>query len=403
MSRNGSGTYNLPQPAFVSGTVISSTAVNSDFNDIANALTASIANDGQTPILANLPMSTYRHTGVGNAVARSDYAAAGQVQDGAFIWCGTAGGTADALTLTPSPAIAAYAAGQVFRFKAGASPNTGAATVAVSGLTAQTIQKDGGALSAADIAAGKWYSLLYDGTNFQLSAWASGAVVAASETVAGVIEIATAAETTTGTDDTRAITPKKLTEWSPATATPDTAADKVIFLDATDSKIKQGAFPAAGITLGTPIAATSGTSIDFTGLPSTVKRITVTFTGVSLDATADMLIQLGDSGGVETTSYTSAMGAIFGGTPTLATSTAGFILTSGAGASITQTGALTLTLLDAATNTWVGVGQLYNVGNSIQVFSGGKALSATLDRIRITTAAGTATFDAGTINIAYEG
>ena len=245
MSRNGSGTYNLPQPAFVSGTVISSTAVNSDFNDIANALTASIANDGQTPILANLPMSGYRHTGVGNAVARNDYAAAGQVQDGAFIWCGTAGGTADALTLTPSPAIAAYAAGQVFRFKAGASPNTGAATVAVSGLTAQTIQKDGGALAAADISAGKWYSLLYDGTQFQLSAWASGAVVAASETVAGILEIATAAETTTGTDDTRAITPKKLTEFAPATATLDTAADEILIRDATDSKIKRAAFPAA--------------------------------------------------------------------------------------------------------------------------------------------------------------
>jgi hypothetical protein len=224
MSRNGSGTYNLPQPAFVSGTVISSTAVNSDFNDIANALTASIANDGQTPILANLPMSTYRHTGVGNAVARSDYAAAGQVQDGAFIWCGTAGGTADALTLTPSPAITAYAAGQVFRFIAGASPNTGAATVTVSGLGAKAIQSAGAALSAGAIVAGREYQILYDGTQFQLSAWAAGASVT----------VASNAEVSAATNDTKFISPLKLAAyaWLPAdgrltltTATPVTTTD----------------------------------------------------------------------------------------------------------------------------------------------------------------------------------
>jgi hypothetical protein len=206
-------------------------------------------------------MSGYRHTGVGNAVARNDYAAAGQVQDGDFIWCGTAGGTADALTLTPSPAITAYAAGQVFRFKAGASPNTGAATVAVSGLTAQTIQKAGSALASGDIAANQWYQLLYDGTQFQLSAWAGGAS-AASESVAGIIEIATAAETTTGTDDALAITPLKLTTFAPATATVDTAADTVLFIDATDSKVKKGAFPST--SLAKPQSATYATNADLT-------------------------------------------------------------------------------------------------------------------------------------------
>jgi hypothetical protein len=196
MSRNGSGTYNLPQPAFVSGTVISSTAVNSDFNDIANALTASIANDGQTPILANLPMSNYRHTGVGNAVARSDYAAAGQVQDGAFTWCDTAGGTADALTLTPTPAIAAYQTGQRFQFKASSSANTGATTVAVSGLVAKAVQLNDAALIAGDIAANKYYEILYDGTQFQLSAWAgAGATTYAANTFIANATTGTAAPT----------------------------------------------------------------------------------------------------------------------------------------------------------------------------------------------------------------
>jgi hypothetical protein len=169
LARNGSGTYSLPEAAFVSGTVISSTAVNSDLSDIANALTASIAKDGQTVPTANLPMGTYAHTGVGNASARTMYAATGQVQDSAFTWCGTAGGTADALTLTPSPAITAYATGQRFQFKASSSANTGATTVAVSGLTAKAVQLNDAALAAGDIVANKYYEILYDGTAFQLS------------------------------------------------------------------------------------------------------------------------------------------------------------------------------------------------------------------------------------------
>jgi hypothetical protein len=233
--------YSLPEAAFVSGTVISSTAVNSDLSDIANALTASIAKDGQTVPTANLPMGTYAHTGVGNASARTMYAAAGQVQDSSLTWCGTAGGTADALTLTPTPAISAYATGQRFQFKASSSANTGAATVAVSGLTAKAIQLNDTALAAGDIVANKYYEIIYDGTAFQLTRVSGTGGAPASETVAGIIEIATAAETTTGTDDTRAITPKKLTEFAPATATFVSAADEIIFRDATDSKLKRGA------------------------------------------------------------------------------------------------------------------------------------------------------------------
>ena len=54
MPRNGSGIYSLPQAAFVPGTTISSSAVNSDFSDIATALTDSVAADGQTPIAGQL-------------------------------------------------------------------------------------------------------------------------------------------------------------------------------------------------------------------------------------------------------------------------------------------------------------------------------------------------------------
>jgi microcystin-dependent protein len=57
MSRNGSGTYVLPEPAFVPNTAISSAAVNSDFSDIADALTDSLARDGQGGMTAVLPLA----------------------------------------------------------------------------------------------------------------------------------------------------------------------------------------------------------------------------------------------------------------------------------------------------------------------------------------------------------
>lgn len=168
MARNGSGVYSRPVADYVYDTIISETDVNTEMDQIATALTESIARDGQTTITANLPMATYRHTGVGNASARTDYAAAGQVQDGAFIWCGTAGGTADAITLTPSPAITAYATGMVLRWKAGTSANTGAMTIAVSGLTTKAAEINDTALGSGEHAANKYYEGLYDGTAFQI-------------------------------------------------------------------------------------------------------------------------------------------------------------------------------------------------------------------------------------------
>lgn len=175
MARDGNGTYNLPEAPFVFDTVIDEAAVNNNFSDIGSALSQSLSKDGQTVPTGNLPMGGQRHTGVGNASARNDYPSAGQVQDGAFVWCGTAGGTANALTLTTSPAITAYSEGQIFRFRAGAAANTGATTVVVSGLTAVAIQFDDAALTGGEIEASKYYEILYDGSAFQLARLSSAA------------------------------------------------------------------------------------------------------------------------------------------------------------------------------------------------------------------------------------
>jgi len=147
---------------------------------------------------------------------------------------------------------------------------------------------------------------------------------------------------------------------------------------------------------------TSGTSIDFTAIPSWVKRITVMLLAVSTNGTSGVQIQLGDSGGVETTGYSTSGTAITGtNTCGISTFTSGFaMLGSLAGAS--RSGAIVFT--NIATNYWIGIGNIDEQGGAQAGYTQGfKELSATLDRIRLTTVNGTDAFDAGLVNIIYEG
>lgn len=156
------------------------------------------------------------------------------------------------------------------------------------------------------------------------------------------------------------------------------------------------------VTLGTTTTGTGATSYDYTGLPSDCKQITISFNGTSLSGTANLLIQIGDSGGVETSGYSSASGQILAG-PNLSTNTssAGFILTL-ANAGIVLRGSVTLTLLDTSNFMWAISGGLMDTGSPRLIVCGGaKSLSAVLDRVRITTDNGTDTFDSTTFNIAY--
>ena len=160
----------------------------------------------------------------------------------------------------------------------------------------------------------------------------------------------------------------------------------------------------AKIVSGTAVASTSGTSIDFTGIPSWVKRVTVMFDQVSTNGTSLPAIQLGDSGGVETTGYNAGSNLF---TPTgIGTSlyTTSFTIRTDAVASTVMSGAITFSLLSSSANTWAASGLLVCPTPSAYMssVSGTKSLSATLDRVRITTVNGTDTFDAGTINILYE-
>ena len=156
---------------------------------------------------------------------------------------------------------------------------------------------------------------------------------------------------------------------------------------------------ASAITSGTAVASTSGTSIDFTSIPSWVKRITVMFNGVSTNGTSAIQIQLGDSGGIETTGYVSTGEFVEDNAGGVAF-TAGFAINNVSVAAAAYRGLATITTLGS--NIWVYQSTVNNAATALLLGAGGKTLSDTLTQIRITTVNGTDTFDAGSINILYE-
>jgi hypothetical protein len=145
----------------------------------------------------------------------------------------------------------------------------------------------------------------------------------------------------------------------------------------------------------------SGTSIDFTGIPSWAKRVTVMLDGVSTNGTASVLIQVG-AGSVLSTGYLSSASAI-GSSVATVNSTGGFQVYFGTNDTIAgvRSGSLVLNLISS--NTWSAQG-VFGTSNTTTtaVVAGSVPLSNPLDRIRITTVGGANTFDAGSVNISYE-
>jgi hypothetical protein len=155
---------------------------------------------------------------------------------------------------------------------------------------------------------------------------------------------------------------------------------------------------------GTAVASTSGTSIDFTSIPSWVKRVTVMLNGVSTNGTSNLNLQLGIATNTPTTTGYSGYNNRGGGSAPYNFYTANstsFILITSPGAASNYTGVLTLSLL--ASNAWVLNGIVTSISgtNELATCAGAVTLSGALSLIRVT-ANGTDTFDAGSINILYE-
>ena len=154
------------------------------------------------------------------------------------------------------------------------------------------------------------------------------------------------------------------------------------------------------ITSGTTVASTSGTSIDFTSISSWVKRITVMFQGVSTNSTSLWLLQLGTSSGVTTSGYLGRVAGISGSA--FSAYSAGFTLLSDSTNGAILHGVIQVVTLGSNNFAMSGILSRSDGGN-VYISGGSIALGGVLDRVRLTTVNGTDVFDAGSVNILYEG
>jgi len=449
VSYNGSGTFSIDtsgQPV-VSGTTIDPTVFNNLTADLATGLSTAITKDGQTTVTAHIPMSGYKITGIGAGTARTDAASLATIQDGTGVYVATVGGTADVITLTPSPAIASYTAGQTFRFIASGA-NTTNVTVNVSSLGAKAITKNGTtALAAGDIASGQMVTMTYDGTRFILTATSTATLnspTITSPTITGTTSIGAGATLTSPTlAGTPTIPDNVFTICGSADATkkaafevdgittattrtitvPDANVDLTLVRAATTSvsgvaelatsaevqtgtdtdrvpsvdALRNGLIVSSGVQ-----ATTSGSTFDFT-IPAWAKRIVLEYATVSSSGTDTLMLQLGDAGGIETTGYNGAYAVITSGaSPTNSQySTLNGLIIGGGNASLSHFGRAVLELLDSATNTWSYSCIDSTTGtNIITVGSGMKATSQALTTVRLMQSAA-GTFDSGSVNVLY--
>lgn len=210
MPFDGSGNYvPIAAPDFpaVAGTTIRSSQYNNQINDIAAALSDCLTRSGQSTASADQPMGGKKHLNVAAAALRTQYARAAEAQDGTLTYLTSVAGT-DTITAVAPLSLAAYVAGQAFRFIS-AGANTGPATLNINSIGAVALTKYGTtALEAGDIPAGAAVTVVYDGVRFQLQTVALSPN--ASTVRKGLVQLATSAEAQDLTDALKALTPATL-------------------------------------------------------------------------------------------------------------------------------------------------------------------------------------------------
>ncbi len=373
--------------------------------DLADGINSTLHKGGQNTPTADLPMGSQKHTGVGDATARDHYAAANQVADDDFNFCAAAAvaGTGDAIALTPAPAFTAYAAGMRVSFVAEAS-NTGAVTVNVNALGARAVQKLGAALVAGDITTGDAVELRHDGTQFQMTSPARDPVLTAG--VIATADLANGAVATAKIADDAVSLAKMAGGTAGNLITYDASGDPAAVAAGTAGQVlrSNGAGNAPtmqdDISLDSEQPSTSGTSVNFTGISSSAKRITIMFEEVSTNGSDDLLIQIGDSGGLETAGYVSTTAQI-DVSPIIVSSTSGFVVSKGTAAAAVSGHMVLTNISDGDGLTWVSSHSTREDGTRVSCGGGTKTLSARLDRLSLVPT-GADTFDNGSINILVE-
>lgn len=230
------------------------------------------------------------------------------------------------------------------------------------------------------------------------------AAAVTDETGSGALVLATSPTLVTPVLGVAAATSiNKLAITTPATSATLAIADgktltvsNTMTLTGTDSTSYDLDSIGSAVTLLTAVATTSGTSKNF-NIPAGAKEITISFAGVSLSGTSDLLVQLGDAGGFETTGYVS----ISASSAAESTSTAGFVMRVAAAGNLAY-GHMFLSLVDPATFQWVSSHAARVAATAALSGGGDKTLTAELTQVRITTVNGTDTFDAGVANVSYK-
>jgi hypothetical protein len=317
MARNGSGTYSLYVPGnpVITGTTISSTWANNTLNDIATALTNSIAKDGQTTPTANLPMGTFKLTGLGVGSAATDSANLGQIQAEAFVYLSGVSGT-DTIAASTSPVTTAYAAGQRYVLIA-PNTNTGAVTINVNSIGAKAVTKRGAvALIAGDLIQNSAYVLIYDGTQFQVTNPSTLTLNNDSVTSAALADstqgfaLINGTVTATPTANALVIAIKALDGTDPSASNPVLCVFR-------NTPITSGSYVVRSITAATSLTISSGSTLGTTsGVESTIRLLVIDNAGtVELaagnNATYDLAgsSYLGESDLISTTAEGGAGGA----------------------------------------------------------------------------------------------
>lgn len=427
MSFNGSGLFQINssgQPV-VADTLIQASVFNAFTADIATGLSTCITKDGQTTVTANIPFAGYRLTGIGNSAAVDDAARTSQVQNSYFTYLTSVAG-ADTITGSATPTPAAYVVGQEFSFIPAAN-NTGAATLNVSSLGAGAIQLNGAALAADTLVQDKPVKVIVTAVTPVFEIIGNTGIVAYIDplTTRGDMVVRGASSTgrlAVGSANTVLKSDGTDPSWGKVAganiAMGSDAQGDILYHNGTDyarlgagtsgqflKTQGAGANPAwAAVNfLGTESTTTGGTAITFGSIPSGTNIIRMSGVGISTSGTSDIVLTIGDSGGLETASYTGVCMTLTG--TTRDNFSAAYILHNSVSASANNDFCLVLTRVSG--NKWNIDGRIGFTGSfgagSYCSFTGSKTLSAELTQLSLTTAGGSDTFDAnGGVNIQYQ-
>lgn len=175
--------------------------------------------------------------------------------------------------------------------------------------------------------------------------------------------------------------------------TDDIAGSAVTTAKLNDSSVTTAKL-AQPMTLATAQNTTSGTAIDFTGIPSWVKKITMMLQGVSTNGVSSLIIRLGTSSGFASSGYLGSSASY--------SYTNGLPVDDMGNSSAVRHGYVQI--MNITGNSWVSGSSVGRSDAAGAYATGGSvSLGSTLTQIRLTTFNGTDTFDAGSVNIMYEG